>query len=116
MRVTEVSTVVRYSAEAKGAWRSIEVGATATLMASDETLESVQEELYRRLTKQLKILWTNGNGRAETQEQPQAEIPPKPHWCPEHNQEFKKRTGPHGEFYSHQVKGTKDWCNEKVTK
>jgi hypothetical protein len=40
MRVTEVSAVVRYSAEAKGAWRSLEVGATASLTNSDETLES----------------------------------------------------------------------------
>src|ERR671919_207642 len=38
MRVTEVSTVVRYSAEAKGAWRTIEVAATATLTNSNETL------------------------------------------------------------------------------
>jgi hypothetical protein len=34
------------------------------------------------------------------------------HFCQEHNQEFKKRNGPHGEFYTHQVKGSKDWCNE----
>jgi hypothetical protein len=117
MRVTEVSTVVRYSAEAKGAWRSIEVGATATLTASDETLEVAQQELYARLSRQLKTLWANGNGKAETQEQPSngSESPAttRQHFCMEHNQEFKKRTGPHGVFYSHQIKGTKDWCNER---
>jgi hypothetical protein len=52
MRVTEVGATVRYSAEAKGAWRSIEVSATATLSSIDETLESAQQELYNRLASQ----------------------------------------------------------------
>jgi hypothetical protein len=35
------------------------------------------------------------------------------HFCSEHSQEFKKRTGQYGEFWSHQIKGTRNqWCNE----
>jgi hypothetical protein len=118
MKITEVSTVVRYSAEAKGAWRSIEVGATATLTASDETLEAAQQELYHRLSRQLKTLWANGNGKAEAQEQPsngsQTPAPPHEHWCQEHNQEFKARVNKQtGEtFYSHRQGG--GWHNESA--
>ena len=35
------------------------------------------------------------------------------HFCSEHSQEFKKRTGQYGEFWSHQIKGAHQWCNEK---
>jgi hypothetical protein len=79
MRVTTITANLRYSAEAKGAWRAIEVGAEATLTNSDESWEQAQAELYHRLGQQLKSLWTNGNGKAETPEQTQAETPPKPH-------------------------------------
>jgi hypothetical protein len=114
MRVTTVTATLRYSAEAKGAWRSIEVGAEATLTHSDESWETAQAELYHRLGQQLKTLWSNGGGKAETQEPPQAETPPvKEHWCSEHCVEFKKRTGRYGEFWSHQITGTHQWCNEK---
>jgi hypothetical protein len=125
MRVTEVSATVRYSAEAKGAWRSVELGAEATLTNSDETLETAQQELYHRLSSQLKALWANGNGKADHQEGHRIDVQPSSaqrssdasqhyneHFCQEHNQEFKKRNGPHGEFYLHQVKGSKAWCNE----
>ncbi len=36
MRVTTVTATLRYSAEAKGAWRSIEVGAEGSLTSSTE--------------------------------------------------------------------------------
>src|SRR5919106_4817941 len=49
MKVTTVTATLRYSAEAKGAWRSIEVGAEATLTNSDESWETAQQELYNRL-------------------------------------------------------------------
>jgi hypothetical protein len=39
MKVTTVSAAVRLSQEAKGGWRTIELGAEATLTNSDETLE-----------------------------------------------------------------------------
>ena len=142
MRVTEVTTTIRYSAEGKGAWRSIEVGATASLTAPGETLEVAQQELYARLSRQLKTLWANGSGTA-SQDAPegyQVSVPASnphnspgggllspalsvvegaakdqpAHFCSEHSQEFKKRTGQYGEFWSHQIKGTRNqWCNEK---
>src|SRR5919106_769133 len=80
MKVTTVTATLRYSAEAKGAWRSIEVGAEATLTNSDETWETAQAELYHRLGQQLKTLWANGNGKAETP-------PAQENWCSEHGVE-----------------------------
>jgi hypothetical protein len=113
VRITEISATIRFSAEAKGAWWSIELGATATLTASDETLETAQQELYKRLSSQLKALWANGNGKAETQEQPKTETcaPPKEHWCSEHNQAWAPKKGKYGVFYSHKAPDG-SWCNE----
>src|ERR671919_198143 len=113
MKEPKETATLRYSAEAKGAWRTIEVGAEATLSNSDESWESAQAELYHRLGQQLKTLWANGSGKAEAQEHPQQEAPPKEHWCYEHHLELKKRNGRYGEFYSHQIKGTREYCNEK---
>jgi hypothetical protein len=56
MRVTEVTVVAKYSLDTGHGWKAIEVGATATLTASDETLETAQQELYARLSRQLKTL------------------------------------------------------------
>jgi hypothetical protein len=113
MRVTEVSTVVRYSAEAKGAWRSIEVGATATLTASDETLEAAQQELYHRLSRQLKTLWANGNGKADTKEPATPEtLAPREHWCEEHQTEYQRFSKDGKVWYSHKAPDGK-WCREK---
>jgi hypothetical protein len=83
---------------------------------SEETWQEAQTTLYKQLGEQMRYVF-NGNGKAEAKEPPQKKLPvlPKPHWCSEHNQEFKKRNGPHGEFYSHRIKDTRDWCNEKAT-
>ena len=121
MRVTEVTTTIRYSAEGKGAWRSIEVGATATLTASDETLETAQQELYARLSRQLKTLWANGSGTA-SQDAPEGHqmpvepsgAPPPPagreHWCAEHGVEYKRYEKNGSTWYSHRQGN--DWHNE----
>ena len=131
MKVDRVTATLRYSAEAKGAWRSVELGAEATLTNSDETLETAQQELYHRLSSQLKALWANGSGTT-SQDAPDGHQVPVPvsnphnspergqsgqlvpvHFCSEHRQEFKKRTGQYSEFWSHQIKGTHNqWCNE----
>ena len=67
MRVTEVQALVKYATEVRGSWVTIELGSTASLTSSDETLESVSDELYKRLTKQLKLLWANNKaGGGET--------------------------------------------------
>jgi hypothetical protein len=112
MKVTTVTATLRYSAEAKGAWRSIEVGAEATLTNSDEPWEQAQAELYHRLGQQLKTLWVNGNGRP-SQETPMAEVPaPKPaHYCEEHQKEFKRHEKEGNVWYSHRQGDS--WHNEK---
>jgi hypothetical protein len=53
MKVTNVSATIRYSAEARGAWRSIELGAEATI-APSEDWHTAQQDLYAQLGKQLK--------------------------------------------------------------
>lgn len=117
MKVTEVTVVAKYSLDTGHGWKSIEVGATGTLTASTETLESVQEELYKRLTKQLKTLWNNGNGRAEAQEQPKTETSaPKPsHWCEAHQTEYKRFEKDNKVWYSHKAPDGK-WCKESGKK
>ena len=68
LRVTEVQALVKYATEVRGSWVTIELGSTASLTNSEETLESVSDELYQRLTKQLKALWANNKaGGNETQ-------------------------------------------------
>jgi hypothetical protein len=131
MQVTEVNAMVRYSAEAKGAWRSIEVGATATLTDPDESLESAQQELYNRLASQLKTLWYKGNGRdgEVIDASPGSQAPARgplvapdqhdgpaqgrgapDHWCSEHGVEFKQFSKNGNSWFSHKTaEGT--WHN-----
>jgi hypothetical protein len=113
MKVDRVTATLRYSAEAKGAWRSIEVGAEAALTNSDGSWEQAQADLYQKLGQHLKTLWANGNGKAEAQEQQIAETPAllKPHWCSEHNQEWEPKNGKYGTFYNHKAPDG-SWCNE----
>ena len=108
MRVTKVSATLRYSTETQGAWRSIEMGAEASLTSSDEQWETCQEHLYQDLRRQLAKMWANGTTKVDHPE-PAQELN---HWCAEHQAEFKAKNGPHGEFYSHRINGTNGWCNE----
>jgi hypothetical protein len=124
MRVTEVQALVKYSTEIRGSWVAVELGSTASLTSSEETLESVSSELYARLSKQLKVLWGHnkaggGETKTETQGQPsEASVKPgnnlaptKEHWCVDHNQEWKPKTGKYGTFFSHKAPDG-SWCNE----
>jgi hypothetical protein len=108
MKVTTITATLRYSAEAKGAWRSIEVGAEATLTNSDESWESAQAELYHRLGQQLKTLW--GNGSRSNSEASQA--PMSTHYCHEHQTELKRYEKGGKVWYSHKASDGK-WCREK---
>jgi hypothetical protein len=105
MRVTEVQALVKYSREVKGSWVAIELGGTASLTNSEETLESVSDELYKRLTKQLKVLWaSNKAGGGETKTETEAETQnPNPNWCAEHNTEFKKFSKDGKTWFSHKT-------------
>ena len=58
MEVDRVKATLRYSAEAKGAWRSLEIGAEATV-APDEDWHTAQASLYHQLGQQLQALWDN---------------------------------------------------------
>jgi hypothetical protein len=70
MRVTKVNVAVRFSKEMRdGAWKSIELGAEATL-DEGESREEATNALYTDLTADLRQLW-KGNGKPATTEQPQ---------------------------------------------
>ena len=107
MRVSKVTANLRYSAEAKGAWRSIELGAEASLTSNAEDWEAVQADLYHHLGQQLKTLWSNGNARTDSTE---LAPPVREHWCEEHQTEFKRQAKANAVWYSHRA-GT-GWCNE----
>lgn len=94
MRVTMVKATLRYSAETKGAWRSIELGAEAALTNSEEDWRAAQTDLYHRLTQQLKTLWNNGASK-ERQGQPEPAPPAQVEkLCgEEHQTDEKKGTG-----------------------
>jgi hypothetical protein len=121
MRVTEVTVAAKYSLDTGHGWKAIEVGATATLTNSDETLESAQQELYARLSHQLKSLWTNGRGKpalskvegVETQEQvrPETLASKNGHYCQEHQKEFRRYEKGGNVWYSHRQ--GEGWHNEK---
>jgi hypothetical protein len=116
MRINEVQAQVRYSSEVRGSWVTIELGSTASLTSSEETLESVSAELYQRLTKQLKALWANNKaGGSETQaealvsrspELSEGEAKgqtPNPNWCAEHHTEFKQFSKNGNSWFSHKT-------------
>jgi hypothetical protein len=102
MQVTEVQALVKYSTEIKGSWVAIELGSTASLTTSDETLESVSAELYQRLTKQLKVLWANKASGEETKTETETGSP-NPNWCAEHHTEFKQFNKNGNSWFSHKT-------------
>jgi hypothetical protein len=111
MRINEVQAQVRYSSEVRGSWVTIELGSTASLTSSEETLESVSDELYKRLTKQLKVLWASGHPKDNGQEGRRiAAQPAQPHYCQEHQREFKRHEKDGNVWYSHR-QGS-GWHNE----
>ena len=119
MKVTEVTVAAKYSLDTGPGWKAIEVGATASL-TSGETLELAQQELYDRLSRQLKALWAKGKPEDSAQyalegpridTQPSgAPLPPTTHWCFEHGVEFKRHEKDGNVWYSHRQNA--GWCNE----
>ena len=116
MQVTEVQALVKYATEVRGSWVTIELGSTASLTTSDETLESVSAELYQRLTKQLKVLWANSKaGEGETKTEALVSRSPEPseggakgqipnpNWCAEHHTEFKQFSKNGNSWFSHKT-------------
>jgi hypothetical protein len=79
MRVTKVNVAVRFSKEMRdGAWKSIELGAEATL-DEGENREEATSALYTDLTADLRRLWNNGKPAEQTPTttDEQADAPPK---------------------------------------
>jgi hypothetical protein len=115
MQVDRVSATVRYSAEAKGAWRTMELGGEATV-APGESWKVAQASLYQDLGHQIKTLWSkNGsaNGSA-AQDAPEGhQVPVQPsnpqydtvssqqsvaHFCQVHGAPFTAKEGRYGQF------------------
>jgi hypothetical protein len=129
VNVSKVTATIRYSQDTgKGAWKSLELGCEASI-TEREDWQKAQATLYGQLAQQFKALWSqNGTTPQGSSEGHQANgerssVPSNPdgsdgsqqtppHYCQEHGVPFKARTGQYGEFYSHQIKGTKEWCNE----
>jgi hypothetical protein len=125
MNVNKVTAVIRYSQDTgKGAWKSLELGIEASISEREDWQEA-QAVLYGQLARQFKTLWSQ-NGTTPAKEvlegqqvneersipQDNNGQPPPEHFCREHGVPFKARKGQYGEFYSHQIKGTREWCNE----
>jgi hypothetical protein len=130
MKIDRISATVRYSQDTgKGAWKSLEISAEASINEKEDWREA-STTLYGQLTKQFKVLWSaNGSTPQDSSEGSEKPVQPSSsqsspesdpqhpdHYCQEHEVEFKARNGQYGEFFSHQIKGTKQWCNEAKSK
>jgi hypothetical protein len=83
MHAQNISVSIRYAADTgAGAWKTIEVGAEATLSNSSEDWAASQRELYSRLSEQLKVIWSCKADAQYAQEGHQISTQPaKEHWC-----------------------------------
>ena len=105
MKITTVSASVRYSKPlGDGSYKTVELGAEATLTAEDIWIEA-QASLYQELAHQLKSLWTsNSSGSADVQ-------PAPGHFCQEHGMAFQRYEKGSQVWFAHKA-GSK-WCKEK---
>jgi hypothetical protein len=115
MEVDRVKATLRYSAEAKGAWRSLEIGAEATV-APDEDWHTAQASLYQQLAQQLRLLWDNR--RADEASEEPAEAPGEPnlsttpeHYCQQHQVEYRHCEKDGKVLWAHKAPDGK-WCRE----
>ena len=128
MRVTTVTAQVKYSQDTgHGAWKSIEIGAEASVDGK-ETWTEAQARLYQQLGQQLRVLWANGNGNKapeslqdgaeSTVAAPQpAEQPNQPngsnHHCQQHGLPFREYSRGNSRWWAH--KDGAKWCRESST-
>jgi hypothetical protein len=115
MEVDRVKATLRYSAEAKGAWRSVEIGAEATI-TPDEDWHTAQASLYHQLGQQLQELWDNR--RADEAPEKPAEAPGKrdlptmpDHYCQQHQVEYQRYEKDGKVLWAHKAPDGK-WCRE----
>jgi hypothetical protein len=115
MKVDQVTATLRYSAEVKGAWRSVELGAEATV-APDESWEQEQEQLYHQLGERLKLIWASGDkGQPADLSVPKSPVeaapaPARKHWCGKHTVAFQRYEKGGHVWWTH--RSTDGWCRE----
>jgi hypothetical protein len=114
MQVNKVTATVKYTQDSgKGAWKSVEIGAEATV-GPNESWRVAQANLYRDLGHQLKVLWAqNGGGHAQSPQEGHRPVlsvaggtetqSPTPNWCAEHHTEFKQFSKNGNSWFSHKT-------------
>ncbi len=124
MQVVKVSASIRFSKDIGGSWKSVELAAEAAINHGEDWYQS-QSQLYSELGQQLRDLWP-GNGKGisdstksnETEKEPPKSPEPTQstpvHYCELHGVSFKQRQKDGQIWYSHQIKGTREWCNESI--
>jgi hypothetical protein len=126
VKVTTVSASIKFSKDTGSGWKTLELGAEASLDSEDDWFLA-QQGLYASLTAQLKSLWSkNGIVMEHAPDDPKTAIEPgsweeleqaplpKDHLCAQHQTEFKKYEKDGWHWYSHPVKGESgSWCREQ---
>jgi hypothetical protein len=119
--------------EIEGAWKTVEVGAEASLDEEEDWVLS-QQGLYALLTAQLRTLYRGKNGHNPEPAQhghenavegvtweeisknpsPESPLPQSPsHFCPQHQTKFRRYEKDGKFWYSH--KAPDGWCREQPT-
>ena len=87
MKVTTISAAIRYSKEiGNGAWKSLEIGAEATVEPREDWHDA-EARLYAELSTELRTLWTGTNSNTAKNGEDTSgngEQQPREHWCEEH--------------------------------
>src|ERR671915_280780 len=108
MRIATVSAGVRFSkALGDGQHKTVELSAEAFL-DDEEVWTEAQGSLYHQLGEQLKTLWANGKAQEgpESHAQPApapTPAPARPHWCQQHQVEYKRYERDGQVWHSHRV-------------
>jgi hypothetical protein len=117
MKVDRVTATIRYSKDENNAWKSLELGAEASIGPEDDWQIS-QALLYVQLAEQLKSLWSaNGHKPSENGlhgAEKAVETPAREHWCPVHQVEFRRFEKDSRVWYSHRAK--EGWCKEQPSR
>ena len=115
MQVDRVKASLRYSRDTGNGWKTVELGAEASL-GPQEKWQEAGAQMYTELSASLTSLWARGTFNGDkAEESPELDQPA--HWCQEHSQEFRryeKQTSKGlSAWYSHRVEGG-GWCKEKA--
>ncbi len=119
MKVDRISASVRKSMEIPngGGWRTVELGAEASLAPDDDWEEchgmlfvALSEEMAEKLPTPKKATVTAPDDPFDELEP--AEAPKGEEWCQAHNVKMTQKENATGAWYSHKVGN--DWCNGKA--